>query len=164
MNRRQRIQLVRRIATGIVVVLFAGRVHSAPVVPAPLLGTLNGPDYLISIDRSTGNGTRIGPLGIGFGDAMTALEYDAIHHVLYGAVSAQTSGLFTVDPSTGAATRVGEPDALGIQATGMAHDPFNDIMYAAGGDIFFRKNLYEVDRTTGQSHLLGPVAGVSDSL
>jgi hypothetical protein len=154
--------LIRLVGSIAISISAVARLHSAEF--APMLGTLNGPDYLVSIDRDTGVGTRIGPLGIGFDDAMTALEYDAINHVLYGAVSANITGLFEVNPLTGAATRIGDPDSLGILATGMAHDSINDILYAAGGDRFFRKNLYTIDRNSGESQLLGPVAGVNDSL
>ncbi len=130
----------------------------------PLLGTLNGPDYLVTINRSNGQGTRIGPLGIPFDDAMTSLEYDSSHQILYGATSANVPDLYTVNPATGAATRVGAPGSLGFLATGMAHNPITDTLYAAGGDRFFRKNLYEVNRTTGGSVLVGAVSGIVGSI
>jgi hypothetical protein len=126
---------------------------------APLLGTLNGSDYLVSIDRTTGAGTQIGHLGIGFLEAMTALEYDARYRVLYGAV-AQT--LYTVDPLSGAAMPVGGGN-LAFNAKGLANDPVADVLYGAGFDLdtFARNNLYYVDRETGTSSLIGPVAGIS---
>lgn len=128
----------------------------------PLLGTLNQSDYLVSIDRTTGVGTRIGHLGIDFYDAMAALEYDSLHQILYGAVA---DDLFTVDPATGAASRVSASHKLGFFATGMAHDPITDVLYGAGvSSSLVRKNLYKVNRATGQSELLGPVSGISYSI
>jgi hypothetical protein len=46
----------------------------------------------------------------------------------------------------------------------MAYDPTEDILYAAGGDHFNRKNLYTVNRTTGAGTLLGNVSGIVGSI
>jgi hypothetical protein len=132
-----------------------------PSLP-PMLGTLNGSDYLVSVDRNTGVGTRIGHLGISPLAAMTALEFDALHGILYGAVN---SRLMTVNPMTGAATTI-NPSGLDFLPKGLAHDPNLDVLYGAGFDpaTFARKNLYQVNRATGESTLLGPVTGTSFSL
>lgn len=156
--------LIRNGIAAFAILLTASSLALAVDIVPPMLGTINGPDYLVSVNRDTAFGTRIGHLGIGFDDAMTALEYDSVHNILYGATSASVPDLFTVNPSTGAATRVGAPGTLGFLTTGMAYNPIGDIMYAAGGSRLFRKNLYTINRATGTGTLLGPVAGISDSI
>jgi hypothetical protein len=63
-------------------------------------------DQLVSIDKSTGAGTVIGPLGI-FINYAQDLEYDNENDILYLAGYTTQGELYTVNPSTGACTFVG---------------------------------------------------------
>jgi len=151
----------------VAVTAFGAKAFSAstPAPIPPLLGTLNGPAYLITLDRQTGLGTRIGSFAHR-GGAMTALAYDGIHDVLYGsAVTFSDVPIFyTINPTTGRATQVGSDGALGFFAAGMAHDSLRDVLYAVGGNRFNQKSLFTVDRATGVGTLLGQVQNITRSI
>lgn len=77
-------------------------------------------DVLISIDKSTGAGTVIGSLGILINYAQD-LEYDNENDVLYLAGYTSTGQLYTIDPSTGAATYIGDFQG-GTEMCGLAFE------------------------------------------
>lgn len=60
------------------------------------------------------------------------------------------NNIFTIDPETGATTLVGPALAVGL--AGLAYDPVNDVLYATS---YFTDQLLTIDRTTGQSTVVG---------
>jgi hypothetical protein len=101
-------------------------------------------------DVTTPPGTLIGPVGVRTGlDA--GLDYDYTSGTMYNVnASSGTSGLYTIDLTTGATTLVGTSsvfsDGLAIDATGQAF----------GTDWIFSDGLYSVDLTTGAMTFVGP--------
>src|SRR5262249_9665253 len=74
-------------------------------------------DELIRINPATGAGTLVGPFGTGI-DGMAALAFNPRTGILYGGGgefngNSNFTNLFTIDPTTGAATLIGPllPDA-----------------------------------------------------
>ncbi len=100
-------------------------------------------DVLISVDKATGAGTVIGPLGININYAQD-LEYDNENDVLYLAGYTATGELYTVDPSTGDATFVGTFQG-GAEICGLAFE-YNAVQYT--NDI-------------GIQSILSPASGVN---
>lgn len=66
------------------------------------------------------------------------------------AVDADTMGLYSLDPETGAATLVGNTGADVV--AGLAYDPIPDLLYAT---TTRSGNLYSIDYTTGAAALIG---------
>ena len=81
---------------------------AAPLRAATLYGIDDGTNSLVTIDRASGAVTVIGPTGVAngnFGD----LTYDSNHGVLYWVAGGfGDENLYTINPTTGAATLVGE--------------------------------------------------------
>ena len=72
------------------------------------------------------------------------------------ASDAGTRQLYTLDPSTGAQTLVGDYGQVGIMG-GLAYDSTDDILF---GSNITTELLYRIDRTTGAATEVGPL-GVS---
>ena len=87
------------------------------------------------------------------------LAYDPNHNVLYGV---DLSRLFTINPSTGAATLVGSTGVL-AGAAGLAYDSGNNTLYlnTAGSSI---GNFYTVNISTGQATFVGSNTGAGQGI
>jgi hypothetical protein len=83
-------------------------------------------DVLISVDKATGAGTVIGPLGIDINYAQD-LEFDNANGILYLAGYTSTGQLYTVDPATGSATYVGDFQG-GAEMCGLAFE-YSSVQY-----------------------------------
>ena len=64
-------------------------------------------DYLTSVDKTTGAHTRIGDLGINISYAQD-ICFDRENNILYGALYANTGGIYIINTTTGAATLIAE--------------------------------------------------------
>lgn len=106
-------------------------------------GTAN-PRSLVTLDPSTGAATLIGSLGLPGGGTLSDLAVGP-DGILYG-ISGQSAGtgLFTVNPTTGQATRV-TPFAVGLSGGALAFGP-GGALYAAGESS---GTLFTVNATTG---------------
>lgn len=122
-----------------------------------------GTSTLFSIDRFTGALAEIGPMGNGINLTSGGLAVHPLTGVMYaaGTNGFQSSGLFTVDKSTGAATLVGQaggqcctaPFGFNMNGLGFAS---NGTLYAngfslSGGD----SSLYTLDLASGAATLVG---------
>ncbi len=119
-------------------------------------------DDLWSIDKNTGAGTSIGPIGFdaNFGQGMDFDDSDGTCYLFAFNGVTFLPELRTCDTSTGATTLVGvlgatTPGALAqIPGAGIAAAAFSPSMFAIdeGTDEFFG-----IDLATGQTNLIGPV-------
>ena len=82
-------------------------------------------DNLISIDKTTGAGTVIGPLGVDI-NYLQDLAYDRKNGVLYGALcnAAGDSKLYSINTATGAATYIRDLDSE-LSAFAIPYVPFS---------------------------------------
>ena len=103
----------------------------------------NSPGSLITINKTTGQGTLVGSYGIG-GQTMADLTFTS-DGTLYGWLEAGTDALFTINLTTGAATLVGDP-GLSTFGSGLAAGPGDVLYYAGDGG---NGPLRTVNRTTG---------------
>ena len=103
-------------------------------------------DRLVQLDPITGEGTAIGPLGLSLGSC--GLAYDCLNDVFIGANGA-TNQIFTVDPSTGAASDVVDT-TVPFTYVGVEFDPADGSLLASTGSA-----LYRVDVATGDSTKIG---------
>lgn len=117
-----------------------------------LLGIDPTLDALVRIDRRTGLGTVIGPLGFMFGPA--ALAWTEAPGQPY-AIDSEFDYLYTVNPATGEATPV-EMLPVDIVAPGLAVHPNDDMLYACDGNT-----LYTVDPNTALMTPVGPGLGLT---
>jgi len=127
-----------------------------------------GTSTLFSIDRFTGALAEVGPMGNGINLTSGGLAVHPLTGVMYatGTNGFQSTGLFTVDKSSGAATLVGQaggqccsvPFGFNMNGLGFAS---NGTLYAngfslSGGD----SSLYTLNLATGAATLVG-VHGVN---
>jgi hypothetical protein len=127
-----------------------------------------GTSTLFRIDRFTGAFAEVGPMGNGINLTSGGLAVHPLTGVMYatGTNGFQSTGLFTVDKSSGAATLVGQaggqccsvPFGFNMNGVGFAS---NGTLYAngfslSGGD----SSLYTLNLATGAATLVG-VHGVN---
>jgi hypothetical protein len=150
---------VRRLTTAAIAALLAFFAAVSIAAASPGTGTLYGTDAsggnLLRIDRLTGAGTIVGPLGIG---VVPALAVDPTTGVMYAGTGGGAPLIFTVDPATGAATFVGD--------TGLGFAAFGSLDFRADGTLFAAVNivgdggsgsdfLATIDKATGRATLVG---------
>ena len=129
--------------------------------------TALGNPHLFRIDPTNGTVTDIGNITVGGANLAgnndsIDMDYLAIRNgMLYSVIGGGITGtnanfndaLFTIDPTTAVATRVG---ALGVdinpQAGGMDYDQANDRFLLLEGSS---GSLYQINRTTGGTSLIG---------
>jgi len=101
------------------------------------------------VDPITGAGTQIGLTGF---PGFTGVTYDSNHDILYGCTS---SSLYTINPTTGAATLVAVLNAgdWTVYMLSIAYDTWQDKLYAH--DIAYDA-LFEIDLTT---NTIAPATG-----
>lgn len=105
-------------------------------------------DALVRVDVQTGLGTVIGPLGYLFEGSAIAWS-DPLQ--LPYAVEGSNDYLYTIDPSTGAATPL-HPLVPGVTDPGLAVHPNDDALYLCDADT-----LYGLDPSTGAMSMIGPL-------
>lgn len=97
-------------------------------------------DELYSIDKTTGNGTAIGSIGLNLNYAQD-IAFDRNNNILYGAlyVWGGSGGLYQIDVETGAATHLAdfgaEIDALAIPYTVTRHSVVVSADPSSGGTV-----------------------------
>lgn len=151
---------MRRITCAAIAALVSCFAAVSVAVAAPGTGTLYGTDAnsgrLLRIDRLTGAGTVVGPLGIG---VVPALAVDPTTGTMYAGTGAGTALLFRVDPATATATFVGD--------TGLGFAAIGSLDFRADGTLFAAVNivgdggtgsdfLATIDKATGRATLVGP--------
>lgn len=127
-----------------------------------LSGNSDDSDALIMFDPSDPSGyTTVGSMGvpnIGF----SGLDFDANGNLwayasYYKSTGGAASGLYSVDPSTGQATAVGQ-SFQSLQD--LAYNPANGKMYGVNTQQASITRLYEVDLATGATTQVGEVSGL----
>ncbi len=113
-----------------------------------LLGLDPALDALVQVDVETGLGAVIGPLGYLFEGSALAWS-DPLQQPY--AVEASNDYVYTVDPSTGAATPL-QPLSPGVDDPGLAVHPNDDALYVCDGNT-----LYGLDPGTGSLTMIGPL-------
>jgi hypothetical protein len=151
---------MRRITCAVIAALVSCFAVVSVAAAAPGTGTLYGTDAssgrLLRIDRLTGAGTVVGPLGIG---VVPALAVDPTTGTMYAGTGAGAPLLFTVDPATATATFVGD--------TGLGFAAIGSLDFRADGTLFAAVNivgdggtgsdfLATIDKATGRATLVGP--------
>ena len=108
------------------------------------------PGHLITIDPSTGIGTDVGSFGLaslpGEGITLADLTFDPATGVLYGWRANSEGDLYTVNLTTGAATKVGESGLSGLSGGGLTFGPGGKLFLAAEGTS---GSLRIIDKATG---------------
>ena len=102
-------------------------------------------DTLVTIDTVTGAVTTVGPLNYGF--ASSGLAYNSDNNLLY---TSRSGGLYSIDPTTGAATLVGT--GMPPSSTAMAYDSNRGRLYLVDPSL---RQLHHVDPATAQITLIG---------
>lgn len=125
-----------------------------------LYGIDNTNDALVTIDPVTGAGAVVGALG--FNLVHCGLAYDCAADTLYGLhinkADDESDTIFSVDPSTGAATAVLTLDpTVSWNQAGLEADVSNGVFY-----VGMAEGLAAVDATTGAAEIR--VSGSMDSL
>jgi hypothetical protein len=119
-------------------------------------GTLYGVGFdgantvLLTINTTTGVGTRVGSLGLG----KTSVQ-DIAFRPSDGALFAFAEGaMFTINTTTGNATLLGDP-GVGF--------PFGNSLAFRGNTLYYanESNLYTIDQTTGVATLVRPIVYTS---
>lgn len=119
-------------------------------------GSLLDPSHngLMTIDRTTGAGTPIGPSGWGLGGAaITNITVNSAGD-MYGWTES-TDDLVRIDKGTGIATVVGD-SGLGTAQNGMSFNPA-DVLYM----INFDGRIYDVNTATGSATAVGSLGRVA---
>ena len=113
-----------------------------------LLGLDPALDALVRVDVETGLGTVIGPLGVLFEGSALAWS-DPLQQPY--AVEGSNDYVYSLDPSTGAATPL-QPLSPGVDDPGLAVHPNDDALYVCDGNT-----LYGLDPATGTMTMIGPL-------
>jgi hypothetical protein len=114
-------------------------------------GTNNA--QLGTFDPFTGTSTLVGEFGTGQ-TAMTGLAYDKTNNIMYGVSGGGrggSSGLYTINLTTGEATLVG---LTGYALGGLKYGP-DGLLYAVESNHGIGTNLYVIDTATGAGTLVG---------
>lgn len=126
-------------------------------------------EYLATIphDSPFGDGDRVSASPIGFPSVESLAAADGMLYATSIDFSAHMTTLITIDPSTGIGSAIGTGD-FDVIIVGLAFDPMGDVLYGAG--IPFgatgvdTPNLYALDRTTGDTTLVGDMGVELQSL
>ena len=105
---------------------------------------MNSPRSLITIDKSTGSGSLVGPFLLPGGFQTLADLTFTSDGILYG-LGSLDGQLYTVNLATGAATMVGESGVGPPSGGGLAADPCDTIHLAPNSD---QGLLFTLDRTS----------------
>ncbi|MEX0703295.1 MAG: PEP-CTERM sorting domain-containing protein [Planctomycetales bacterium] len=97
--------------------------------------------------------TTVGSLGVDF--QYSGLDQDPNTNTIYGVAGHSGTGLYTIDPTTGAASLVGSHGVTDL--FGLAFDSKNNVLY--GTQISSTGQLYQLNTTTGAATAVGPLSG-----
>lgn len=122
------------------------------------------PTYaLIAMDTATGQNTPVTTFPLTEGQ-WAGITWDATTSTLYGVACAEAiCTLYTLDPSTGTHTRVGQ--VVGAE-DGTGQTSLLDLTVDSAGRLyginFFTRSLYAIDKTTGAAQTIGAL-GVTET-
>jgi Ca2+-binding RTX toxin-like protein len=133
--------------TGLAVDPSSGTLYGSTSMQSP-----NSPNSIITIDKTTGAGSLVGPVGIA-GEEVADMTFDAAG-TLYGWTEMFTDDLVTINTSTGAATQVGNSGIFTF-GSGLA-DVGGTLFYAGDGVTGV---LRTVDKTTGLTTIVSTLHG-----
>jgi hypothetical protein len=87
---------------------------------------------------------------------LAAVPTTASGQLLYGAESGNDSRLYLINPTTGAATPIGE---IGVGVGAMAFHPVTGVLYGvtAPDDANAPRNLIQIDTGSGRGTVIGPI-------
>ncbi len=160
MVRRTSLHPLRLPVVAVITLLLLWQIQPALSEAAPGHGILLGTDAsggrLITVDPTTGAGTVVGRIDVGF---IPALAVDPTTGTIYAGRGAGTPNLFRVDPMTGASTLVGN--------TGLGYAAISDLDFSADGTLYAAVNiaagaytgadhLARIDKATGMATVIGP--------
>lgn len=122
------------------------------------------PTYaLIAMDTATGQNTRVTTFPLTEGQ-WAGITWDATTSTLYGVACAEAvCTLYTLDPSTGTRTRVGQ--LIGAEDPSGQMSLLDLTVDSAGrlyGINFFTRSLYAIDKTSGAAQTIGAL-GVTET-
>ncbi|MBX3129642.1 MAG: hypothetical protein KF718_23195 [Polyangiaceae bacterium] len=117
-----------------------------------LFGIETVSDILIDLNPATGAGTQVGLLGVDFttGGATWSDALNIGQGGLY-AINGATNQLYTLNPSSGAATALVAISGVTFGTVGVELHPSSGVLYACTNDAV----LYSIDGLTGQATALG---------
>lgn len=123
-----------------------------------LYGIETTADILLDIDTTTGQGTKVGDLGIDFttSGATWSDALNAGHGGLY-AINGATHSLYSINPTTGNATKLTPITGATISSVGIEMHPANGIIYVCTNDAI--PVLYAIDPMTGAATSIGTGMG-----
>lgn len=113
-------------------------------------------DFLYTIDIGSGTATAVGATGIGH---VGGMAYDPVNDIMYATDGGPhgSSGLFSIDLSSGASTFIGPLDNSSVDnISGLAFDPALGLFGSDNGLISGLVNqLFGIDPASGQANLIG---------
>jgi hypothetical protein len=154
-----------RIIGALVVLWGLCPVHELQAAPGSgvLFGTDASGGNLISVNPTTGAGAVIGSTEVG---PVPSLATDPTTGILYAGGGGGFPAIYTVDPSSGAATFLGDT-GLGVATVGAMDFAADGTLYAAvniaGDGGTGSDHLAIIDTTTGVATVLGPF-GICDGV
>jgi Ca2+-binding RTX toxin-like protein len=133
--------------TGLAVDPSSGTLYGSTSNQSP-----NSPNSIITINKTTGVGTLVGPVGIA-GEEVADLTFDAAG-TLFGWTEIFTDDLVSIDTSTGAATQVGNS---GIFTFGSGLADVNGTLFYSGDGV--SGALRTVDKLSGLTTVVATLHG-----
>ncbi len=123
--------------------------QTSTAVAAPVLTASDSFGSLYTVDVATGNAALIGNSGIAFTD----IAFDPSGH-LFGIT---TSSLYTINPSTAAASLVGPVTTAGTD--------LNALTFGADGTLWAanQSNVMTIDPSTGAGTIIGPAGPLNSA-
>lgn len=112
---------------------------------------------LYRIDTSDGSVTYVGYHGVASG--FCGLEFSVLEDALFGITRLDAARLYSLDPTTAAATYIGSLGAGYVFEGGLAFDPIDGTLYGANVGSNEAPYIFVVDPSTGVATLRGLVAG-----
>jgi hypothetical protein len=132
------------------------------------VGAISG---LWTVNPATGAATYVGPIKDSGAEVYLysgGLAYDSYAHVLYASGDSflGVSTLYTINPTTAAATTVGPAGAAMFGTSGLAFDPGSHKLYAVGRSSGSGQppSFFDVNPSTGAATLIGAPLGVGTIL
>jgi hypothetical protein len=120
-----------------------------------LFGLYNNGASLVTFDRTTGDVTPVASLG---GSGIESIAFNPNNGVLFGA---SESGLYTIDPTTGQASYIGDfgsPYGCNL---------WQNIRFDSDGNLYLSNtgdntDIYQVNTNTGSATFVGEVTGYAN--
>ena len=112
---------------------------------------------LYAINTLDGSVTLLGNHGVSSG--FCALEYSQRGDVLLGLTRLRTAALYSIDPNTVTAARIGGLGIGYVYEGALAFDPTNGALYGANVGSDEHPEIFVVDPNTGAGTIVGEVAG-----